>query len=54
MEFNSTFNPATIFLGAMIWIGLFGLYGNYLEKKDREKDQEKDREDEPPEKDAGA
>mgnify|MGYP001405726177 FL=1 len=50
MEFDSTFNPAIIFLGAMIWIGLFGLYGNYLEKKD----QKDNREDEPPEKDTGA
>ncbi len=39
MEFNSVFNPAVILLGSMIWIGLFGLYGLYLERKDQENDQ---------------
>lgn len=39
MEFNSIFNPAVILLGSMIWIGLFGLYGLYLERKDQENDQ---------------
>ncbi|WP_165921727.1 hypothetical protein [Sulfuricurvum sp. IAE1] len=34
MEFNSYFNPAVLLLGTMVWIGLFGLYGSYLEKKE--------------------
>lgn len=40
MELDSVINLATIFLGAMVWLGVFGIYGDYLEKRDRNQDDE--------------
>lgn len=35
--FDSTINPATIFLGAMVLIGIFGVYGSILEHFDKKR-----------------
>ncbi|MDD2839170.1 hypothetical protein [Sulfuricurvum sp.] len=48
MEFTTILNPAVILLGSMVWIGLFGVYGNYLEKKDKEQSSEPENQDNAP------
>lgn len=50
MEFNTYFNPAILVLGVMVWIGIFGVIGIYLDRSNPKADskvktpQQKDKE----------
>lgn len=37
--FTKQINPMTLLLGTMVWIGVFAVVGNYLNKKDLKGDK---------------